>query len=91
MIRPHKKGESWRQMIVRVKQFLDELDGEGDVLVISHGGVIRILLHIMLNRDLEDMVHNNKPKNTALYILEKKGESYIPILENCDEHIGEIE
>jgi alpha-ribazole phosphatase len=79
-------GESWNDVINRAKEFIDSLDGEGDVLIVMHGGTIKALLHVLLERDIEELVFNYKPKNTALYVLEKRDGKFIPILENCDIH-----
>ncbi|MGM5488848.1 MAG: histidine phosphatase family protein [Nanobdellota archaeon] len=79
-------GESLQDLVKRVKHFLDELEGEGNVLIVSHGGTIRALLHVLLSRDMEELVVTERPKNTSLYIIEKRDDQYIPLLENCDDH-----
>lgn len=79
-------GENWKQVIQRVKNFADELEEVENVLLVSHGGTIRALLYILLERDLEQLLLDEKPKNTCIYILEKQGDKYTPILENCDKH-----
>ncbi len=82
-------GESPRDHAIRVKDFIDNLEGEGNILLVSHGGTIKALLHVLLGRDMDDLLFNVKPKNTCVYIIEKKGDEYIPILENCDIHLSE--
>ena len=79
-------GESWNQVVQRVKSFVDDLEGEGDIVFVSHGGTMRALLHIFLDRDLKDLVLNEIPKNTCIYIIEKKEDKYVLTLENCDIH-----
>jgi len=79
-------GESWLQIITRVKNFVDSLEGEGNILIVCHGGIIRALLHIFLEEDFAQVIKRDKPKNTSLYIIEKTEEKYHLLTENCTEH-----
>jgi len=81
-------GESINDQIKRVKDFVDTLHSEGNVLIVSHGGTIKALVHILLGKDLEEITLNESPKNTGVYIIEKKDDSYISIIENCDVHLN---
>lgn len=40
-----ENGETLREAIVRVRSFLDGLDGDSDVLLVSHSGILNVVLH----------------------------------------------
>lgn len=81
-------GESKRDHINRVKNFLDELSYDDDILIVSHGGTMRCLFHILLEEEMD--LFKVRPKNTALYIFEKTENGFKLILDNCDIH-NEVE
>ncbi len=64
---PMPGGESWQQVARRMSAAVTRLGSEthrGDVVVVSHGGSLRILLETLLGRHLADQV--GYPKNGGL-------------------------
>jgi broad specificity phosphatase PhoE len=56
---PYPGGESYREVVERVRDFLDELAGDYDgkrVLVISHASPRWALEHLLVGTPLEDLV-----------------------------------
>ncbi len=88
--RSPKNGESINEHIKRVQKFIDELKSNylnENILIVSHGGTINAILYILLKINLEDLYSKEKPKNTSVYIIEKKDEGYFLALENCNMHL----
>ncbi len=53
---PEKKnGESRKHVYERVKSFLQEINEEENVLVVTHGGALRMMLYYAGNKDKFDM------------------------------------
>jgi len=80
-------GETLREHIERAQEFISSLSSKSN-LVISHGGTIRILIHLLQNKKLEDFSLKVVPKNTSIYIFEKKGSKFEIVLENCIKHLS---
>lgn len=71
-------GESWKDMEQRLQQAIELIKGEqGDsVAVITHGGAIRALLPILLNRKREESFQID-PGNGEVLIFSFNGSSFI--------------
>jgi probable phosphoglycerate mutase len=60
-------GESYAQLVARLRAWLDELDG--DVVVVAHGAVGRALRGINQKADVRLMPHLPTPENDRVYRL----------------------
>lgn len=81
------KLEAKKDLFVRTKQFIDKLHDEFNdkhVLLVSHGGTIRVLLHHLGFTD-HDFLKKIVIKNAAILHLTKKGDGYD--LKIDDEHV----
>ncbi len=87
----HRKapnGESISELVYRVNNTLDNLDyDKKNILLVSHGGTMRALLYSLLNISLEETNNMPRPKNTALYILERRDNKWNLVLDNCTIHL----
>ena len=54
------KGESRQQVYDRVKSFIDEIKDDENVLVVTHGGSLRMMLYYANNTDSFDMDSYNE-------------------------------
>ena len=65
-------GESFRDMQVRCKNFLSSLDFNAarNVLIVSHGITIRVLINCLLGKDDRCVNHINWADNTAISEIE---------------------
>ena len=54
------KGESRQQVYNRVKSFIDEIKDDENVLVVTHGGSLRMMLYYANNKDSFDMDSYNE-------------------------------
>lgn len=54
-------GESFEDIKNRLKPFLESLSPEGNTLIITHGGVIRCLLHLVRFIDTRNLFDNPIP------------------------------
>ncbi|HZS86693.1 MAG TPA: histidine phosphatase family protein [Chloroflexota bacterium] len=62
------RGESFRQMLSRILPFVDQIGAEwpgGSVLLVTHGGVIRLLAAYALGRDWAH-IYERHPSNGGL-------------------------
>lgn len=86
------EGESFRDVIKRVKNFYKEVlknCSDKTVLVVAHGGTILFLTRRILGRPLEDPVESTElQKNTAItdFKISRKGLVKTLCL-NCDRHL----
>lgn len=83
-----KRGESileYKEKVEnRFEELLQEYNGK-KILVVSHGGFIKLALMYFFNEELEN--HSKyKQGNTALSILDVKNKELI--LNNCEKHLG---
>jgi probable phosphoglycerate mutase len=60
-------GESYEQLVARLRSWLDELTG--DVVVVAHGAVGRALRGINLKAAVREMPHLPTPENDRVYRL----------------------
>lgn len=90
-VRPEGGGENFQDILKRVKRFMDELVPKhlGDtVLLVSHGGVIKCLYSILLNKPLKDVMEMDVG-NTALCVAEVKKDHLWKVQTiNCIEHLN---
>jgi broad specificity phosphatase PhoE len=81
------QGESFRQMLDRILPAMQEIAARWDghtVVVVTHGGVIRLLAAYALDEDWS-RVYQRHPSNCGLSAFVYAGEQR-PILERFDEH-----
>lgn len=86
------KGESFRDVIKRVKNFYREVlknCSDKTVLVVAHGGTILFLTRLVLGKPLEELVENAElQKNTAITDFEISRKGIVKTLcLNCDRHL----
>jgi broad specificity phosphatase PhoE len=83
-----KGGESYKELIGRVKSFIKGLEKYHGktVLVVSHGRTIRAILHVLLSKPLEGIM-KEKFYNTSVTILELKEGKFGVIEYNCAKHL----
>lgn len=81
------RGESFRQMLDRIVPAMQQTAARWDghsVLVVTHGGVIRLLAAYALDEDWS-RVYQRHPSNCGLSVFAYTGEQR-PVLERFDEH-----
>jgi len=83
--------EKKESMLKRVKKIFDEVykkyQGKTAVFV-SHGGTIRILLSLLLNKSIEELKKMDSLSNTSVSIFEiKEDNNHNLILFNCTKHL----
>lgn len=92
---PH--GESYQDVKNRCKTFtekyLEKETDEKNILIVSHGITLRILINFLLKRPDEDINFLNWLENTALteLILEKESHTYQLIRLNDYSHLKELQ
>lgn len=82
-------GESFLDLKARVQIFLDRLIGlyKGKtVLLVTHGGVVKMLLGILLKKPIEEALEL-KPANASITIIEIGEKEHIAHLVNSTEHL----
>lgn len=83
--------ETLQQMKNRAKDFLYKVyhsNKNKTVLFVTHGGIGRSLISVILDKPADKIFEMNKIKNTAIYIFEIKEDlSGNVILENCVKHL----
>lgn len=58
------------------------------VLFVSHGGLIKILTALLMNKPLKDVKKMDHPTNTTVSIFEiKEDDNHKIIIINCDKHL----
>ncbi len=90
-------GSNWRELDLGIETdekvanrgigFLAELDGKYKgkrILVVSHGGLIRLTIQQLFSPDL----YGASLKNTAISILKYHKDAWDCSLYNCSEHLG---
>lgn len=82
------EGESIKSFARRIKRAIDKILKEtvGNILIVSHGGPIKIILTYLLGMDLSQ-VRIFRQDNTALNIIEEEGERRILTLMNDTCHL----
>lgn len=81
-------GESYDQVLERVVDILEKLkNSDGNVLIVSHGGPIQILIGLLLNEEktnLEQYEHHN----TGFSVIEYNPQGKNKIIRlNCTDHL----
>ncbi len=90
-------GESYQDVKNRCKTFtekyLEKETDEKNILIISHGITLRILINFLLKRPDEDINFLNWLENTALteLILEKESHTYQLVRLNDYSHLKELQ
>jgi len=64
----YPKGESYMDVVKRLKPFLAELEAEDNVLVISHQATIRCLLTLLLGASFPELPYLKIPLHTVIKI-----------------------
>lgn len=82
------EGESIKSFARRIKRAIDKILKEtaGNILIVSHGGPIKIILTYLLEMDLSQ-VRIFRQDNTALNVIEEEGERRILTLMNDTCHL----
>jgi len=83
-----KGSESIEEMEIRVNRFIDSLkkhNKDDNILIVCHGGVIRVMLHILFNKTLIDSF-STKIGNASVSVFEINGENK-NIMFNSLEHL----
>ena len=83
-----EKGESARELAVRIQRFLDSLKSrtEKTLLVCSHGRAMRCIVSLMREQHLREM-ENVAHANTGLYLAELKDGKFSVLKENDTTHL----
>ncbi|MFW5705150.1 MAG: histidine phosphatase family protein [Nanoarchaeota archaeon] len=85
------KGESYFQVQKRVKELLDEIlcSDKKDILIVAHGGVIKVLLYTLFDLDLYTAFEERKfsTENTCVYEIELNDKEVKILTENCTLHL----
>lgn len=90
-------GESYQDVKNRCKMFaekyLEKETNEKNILIVSHGITLRILINFLLKRPDEDINFLNWMENTALteLILEKESHTYQLVRLNDYSHLKELQ
>lgn len=88
------KGEDFLDIKIRVEEFLKEIieSNYENVLIVSHGGTMKSILHILFDIDPEIAWSKETPvANTSFFILEIKDNEKKIVLQNCTEHLKYLE
>lgn len=69
---PYPEGETWREFIVRVTSFMDDLaEKEERALLVSHGGPIDIIIRWWINLPISEYFNVAfSPSNTSITVLD---------------------
>lgn len=86
------KGESFRDVIRRVKNFYREVlknCSDKTILIVSHGGTILFLTRMILGRPVERTIESAElQKNTAMTDFKTNNKGLVKTLcLNCDKHL----
>lgn len=72
------KVEKPESVYNRIKSFFDELDDSEDILIVTHGGVLRMLMYYVKNSEFFDANEYNQTsktwdiKNLDVFVMDKK-------------------
>lgn len=87
-------GEDFLDIKIRVEEFLKEIleSKYENVLIVSHGGTMKSILHILFDIDPEIAWSKQTPvANTSFFIIEIKDKEKKIVLQNCTEHLKYLE
>lgn len=90
-------GENYEDVKRRVKRFCEEyvadVKEEGNIIIVSHGITLRVLVNTLLDRADKDVNYLNWFENTAQTVLQynSKGSSFIVEKLNDYAHLRELE
>ncbi|HAS88950.1 MAG TPA: histidine phosphatase family protein [Desulfovibrio sp.] len=68
-------GENFTDVRERVSSFLERMENDFPAVVVTHAGVIRTILHIVLGFPLEN-IFRMKPEYCHTTVVERKGHSF---------------
>ena len=83
-------GENFLNVKSRVSEFLDETERRfrsGNILVVTHGVVIKTLLLICKNAEIEEIWNPPLIGGTSLTVIRIGTGSKILLMEGCDKHL----
>lgn len=87
-----ESGEDYKDVFNRVEiaieKILENKDKEENVLVVTHGVIISVLLSIVKNKEVKDLWDTPVVRNTSLSIIEFDGEDLKIIEENIINHLN---
>lgn len=85
-------GESVDAFFARAASAINEVieSGKAEVVVVTHGGTLRMILTYLLGLSIEDREHF-KPSNVGVYIVEKTGGSWKLLVNNDVSHVPPTE
>ncbi len=86
-------GESWRQVIIRVKRFVAEeriFDNKVNVVIVSHGGTIKCLIAALLGLP-DESIDKFHMDNTGVTVVRHEGSPDTAALElhNSTQHLDQ--
>jgi broad specificity phosphatase PhoE len=86
----YPEGESYFDLLLRVKPVLDRLKVENNVMVIAHQAVLRCLLAVLLNKDEKELPYIHTPLHTVMRLSFKPADGgchldLIPLSIECVE------
>ena len=89
LYKPHENGESFEQLLLRVKTAWNEIlkAGGNNILIVTHAVVLKTLYMILKNLDLKDLWNPPFMKDTSLTIVEVIGNKVKIILEADTSHL----
>lgn len=89
-LREKKDEETFKKFVKRVYSFMKEINKkEGNILIISHGGVNKTILGISTRSKKKgiSIAKRIRMHNTSISIIHKRGRHYDIKLENCIKHL----
>ncbi|WP_081844775.1 histidine phosphatase family protein [Cellulomonas sp. URHE0023] len=87
-------GESWADLVLRVRAFLSDLDRAQDgprVLVVAHDAVImsiRYVCEALSERDVLELARHDPVRNAAVTRLVRDGRGWRALVVNDDDHLA---
>ncbi|OPZ85859.1 MAG: Phosphoserine phosphatase 1 [Firmicutes bacterium ADurb.Bin419] len=89
LYKPQENGESFEELLVRVKKAWDEIlkAGGNNILIVTHAVVLKTLYTIIKNLELKDLWNPPFMKDTCLTIVEVKENKVKIMLEADTSHL----
>lgn len=78
----YPEGESYHDLLLRVRPILDRLENENNVLVVAHQAVLRCLLAALLNKENVELPYVYTPLHTVMKLSIKPatGDSHLELI-----------
>ncbi|NDV24353.1 histidine phosphatase family protein [Desulfovibrio sp. JC022] len=83
-------GENFTNVKERVSSFLGQLNGDSPIMAVTHAGVIRVVMHIVLDFPL-DNIFRIKPDYCHVTVIESKGDGFFLKAYNLPARPGLVE